>query len=135
MSTCLSCVLQQLPHCCRRLDLSRCVGVRDGGLVRLAAYTRQPAAGGPDGEEEDEGEVWEEQLEAEIPAAAAVMAATKLEGMQLSPPGEAAAAGRAGSVIESPDSAVRRIAAQRHADMMHRTAAAGACPRCGWRRV
>jgi hypothetical protein len=102
-------------------------------MARLAAYTRQPAAGGLDSEEEAEGEFLEEQKEAEAPAAAADMAAAELESMQLSPrKAAAAAAAGPGSVVESPDSAVRRIATQRHADMMHRTAAAGICFCCDW---
>lgn len=108
-----------------RVDLTRCVEVGDAAMTRLAAFTRQLgggscAAGGSSDEEVDEEE-WEAQAAVEA-----------VGGMQLagdaSPP---AAAGVAGSkVLESPDSAVRRIAAQRHADMMARSAQAGALPRC-----
>ncbi|KAL4457659.1 hypothetical protein ABPG75_012524 [Micractinium tetrahymenae] len=99
----------------KRVDLSRCTEVTDGGVARLAAYTRQPAAAGSssEGEEDDaEQEEAEEQQEAVVAA---------VGGLQL-------AGGAAGPAVppamESPDSAVKRLAAQRHAAMMARSAAA-----------
>ncbi|KAL4442936.1 hypothetical protein ABPG77_008427 [Micractinium sp. CCAP 211/92] len=102
----------------RRLDLSRCTEVTDAGVARLAAYTRQPAAAssGSDAADGDE----EEGLGEEEAVAAAV------GGLQLAA-GAAGAADAAGTKVpamESPDSAVKRLAAQRHAAMMTSSAAA-----------
>lgn len=99
---------------CRRLDLARCTEVTDAGVARLAAYTRQPAAASSssEGGEADGDEGPEEEEEA---VAAAV------GGLQLA----AGAAGAKVPAMESPDSAVKRLAAQRHATMIASSAAAG----------
>ncbi len=111
------------------MDLSRCTEVTDAGVARLAAYTRQPTAvsssSGSDAADGDE----EEGLGEEEAVAAAV------GGLQLA----AGAAGAKVPAMESPDSAVKRLAAQRHAAMMTSSAAAGRwrapvrlAARCPW---
>lgn len=97
-------------------------------MGRLAAYTRRTdtanssSDGGEEGGEDAEGEG---QLDEGEAAAAAV------RGLQLAG-GAAGAAGARPPAIESPDSAVKRLAAQRHADMMARSAAAGTCAAAAW---
>lgn len=97
-------------------------------MTRLAAYTREAPAGDSNsssaGEEEEEEEGgWGEEAEAAGPDAAGAA----LEDLQLSAAGGRAAQARKGAVpaMESPDSAVRRIAAQRHAAMLERSARTG----------
>lgn len=92
-------------------------------MTRLAAYTRQLDAGSSTEEEGEEGPGWEGEEEEEAPAAApAAAVAQALAGVQLSPKGRAPAP--PATVIESPDSAVRRLAAQRHAAMLEGSARA-----------
>ncbi|PRW58889.1 F-box LRR-repeat 15 [Chlorella sorokiniana] len=100
----------------QRVDLTRCVEVGDTGMTRLAAYTRQlggSISAGSGSSDEEEEEDWQADAAAEA-----------VGGMQLaadapSPPAVGTTGGRA---FESPDSAVRRIAAQRHAAMLARSA-------------
>ncbi len=109
----------------QRVDLTRCVEVGDAAMARLAAYTRQledgdSAAGGSSGDEEEEAEdEWQAQAAAEAVGSMQLASGT-------SPPPPAAGAVTGGKAFESPDSAVRRIAAQRHAAMMARSARQGA---------
>lgn len=107
----------------QRVDLSRCVEVSDAAMVRLAAYTRQPEF---DSDADDED--WVDA------AGGAAAASEAIGGLQLAPEEAATPPGsNAGTApgstpaMESPDSAVRRIAAQHHAAMLVRSAAAGVC--------
>lgn len=118
-----------------RLDMSRCTEVGDGGVQRLAAYTRVApsegsgsSSGGDNGSEDEAGWVASGSGGggADAPAAAA---AAGVESMQLTPRGGGLLAPAQGAPVpglESPSSAVQRIAEERHAAMMARSAAAGA---------
>lgn len=116
----------------RRLDLTRCVEVSDAGMVRLAAYTRQHVADAD--EEGGEGQEFRDSDEEGAAAAAAVESMQLSEGAARTPqwggkpaatPATPTAAAPAAPAMESPESAVRRIATQRHEAMMARTASAG----------
>lgn len=124
-----------LPHL-RRVDLSRCAQVGDAAVARLAAYTRRAggssgddSSGDEDAGEGEEGAEWED----EPAAAAGAEASQAMSGLQLQGKGGAGSpprlspgtGGPAAPAVESPDSAVRRLAAQRHATMLARSADAG----------
>lgn len=112
----------------QRVDLTRCVEVGDAAMTRLAAYTRQlegsgSAAGSSSDEEEEEQE--EEEEDELQQAQAAVEAVGSMHLAEAASPLPAAGT-TSGKAVESPDSAVRRIAAQRHAAMLARSAREGA---------
>ncbi|KAI3429506.1 hypothetical protein D9Q98_005595 [Chlorella vulgaris] len=147
-------VCDRLAHL-RRLDLSRCVEVGDAAASRLAAYRREAAAAAASTDEDGEdgaenGFDWQGQDTAAQPAGgpeptvasaaagAAAAAATAAVGqIQLSSspapspppathPQQQQQQTAPHPAMESPDSAVRRIATQRHADMLAQSAAAAA---------
>lgn len=110
----------------QRVDLTRCVEVGDAAMTRLAAYTRQlegsGSAAGSSSDEEEEEEEEQDELQQAQAATEAVGSMQLAEGASPLP----AAGTTSGKAVESPDSAVQRIAAQRHAAMLARSAREGA---------